>query len=177
MSVTTIYTCGPGRIHRPGGDESALAARYIHATDLILTETRKHMTSAALTTDETAVRDVLDGLYAAWAAGDADGIARLYAQDATVVMPGVYHTGKEQVRAFFAGGFAGRLKGSSAVDESRSFRFLGDDAAIVVSEGGILMPGEATVPAGRMVRATWVLARPDGEWLITAYHNCPTGAG
>jgi uncharacterized protein (TIGR02246 family) len=47
----------------------------------------------------------------------------------------------------------------------------------VVSTGGVLMPGETSVPPQRLVRATWVLARQDGAWLIAAYHNSPLQAG
>jgi uncharacterized protein (TIGR02246 family) len=135
------------------------------------------MSSAALTHDETAVRDVLDRLYRAWAAEDPDAIADLYLDDATVVMPGVYRTGSDEVGAYFATGFAGPLKGSRASDEARSVRFAGQDAAVVISEGGVLMAGETSVPASRRVRATWVLARRDGHWRIAAYHNCALQAG
>ncbi len=127
--------------------------------------------------DEKAVCTVLDQMYAAWAAGDADAIASLYASDATVVMPGVYHAGAQSVRDWFAAGFAGRLQGSSATDEARTVRFASPDAAIVISTGGILLAGETSVPPARLVRATWVLARRDGAWLIAAYHNCPLHTG
>jgi uncharacterized protein (TIGR02246 family) len=125
-----------------------------------------------MTSEDKAVIDVLDRFYVAWAAGDADTIADLYTKDATVVMPGVYDTSADEVRAFFTAGFAGPLKGSSAIDEERSVRLYGSDAAIVISTSGILMAGETSVPAPRLVRATWVLARQDGRWLIAAYHNC-----
>ncbi len=131
------------------------------------------MSSAALTHDEIAVRDVLDQMYLAWAAEDPDAIARLYLDDVTVVMPGVYRSSSAEVRAYFAAGFAGPLKGSRASDEVRNVRFAGQDAAIVISEGGVLTAGESSLPAARRVRATWMLARRDGEWRIAAYHNCP----
>ena len=132
--------------------------------------------TSALGSDEKAVCAVLDQMYTAWAAGDADAIASLYATDATVVMPGVYHAGAKSVRDWFAAGFAGRLQGSTATDEARSVRFASADAAVVISTGGILLAGETSVPAERLVRATWVLARRDGNWLIVAYHNCPLHA-
>jgi uncharacterized protein (TIGR02246 family) len=135
------------------------------------------MSSAALTHDETAVRDVLARMYQAWAAEDPDAIARLYLDDVTVVMPGVYRTSSDEVRAYFAAGFDGPLKGSRASDEVRSVKFAAPDAAIVTSEGGVMMAGESSVPAARCVRATWVLARSDGQWRIAAYHNCPLQAG
>jgi uncharacterized protein (TIGR02246 family) len=134
------------------------------------------MSSAALTHDETSVRDVLDRMYRAWAAQDPDGIAELYLDDVTVVMPGVYRASSDEVRAYFAAGFAGPLKGSRACDEVRSIKFAAPDAAIVVSEGGVLMAGETTVPDARRVRATWVLARREGKWGIAAYHNSPLHA-
>jgi uncharacterized protein (TIGR02246 family) len=135
------------------------------------------MSSAAPSHDETAVRDVLDRMYQAWAAEDSDAIADLYLPDATVVMPGVCRTSSDEVRAYFAAGFAGPLKGSRASDEPRSVKFAAPDAAIVVSEGGVLMAGETSVPAARRVRATWVLARRGGQWRIAAYHNCALQAG
>jgi uncharacterized protein (TIGR02246 family) len=125
-----------------------------------------------LTADDSAVRAVLRGIYAAWAANDADAFAASYVEDATVVMPGVYRKGQDEIRAYMAAGFAGPLKGSRAIDEPQSIRLLGADTAIVVSEGGILMAGETDVPAGRQVRATWVLVKQDGQWLITSYQNC-----
>jgi uncharacterized protein (TIGR02246 family) len=129
------------------------------------------------TTAEKTVTDVLDAMYTAWAAADADGIARLYTEDATVTLPGVYHVGREAVRTFFTAGFAGRLKDTTALDTPVSVRLCGADFAIITSQGGVLMAGETEVPAARTIRATWVLARQDGEWLIAAYHNCPAQVG
>ncbi len=90
-------------------------------------------------------------------------------------MPGVYNSGREQVRAYMAAAFAGPLRGSRGVDTPQSVRFLGDDAAVIVSEAGILMAGETTLPAERLHRATWLLAQRDGAWKIAAYHNCAAG--
>jgi uncharacterized protein (TIGR02246 family) len=42
-------------------------------------------------TDIEAVRDVLRQAYGAWADNDAGAFAALYTDDATVVMPGVFH--------------------------------------------------------------------------------------
>lgn len=120
-----------------------------------------------------AVRAVLQQLYDAWAAYDADALAALYAEDATVVMPGVFHRGRPAIRDYLAAAFAGPLHGSRAVDEPQDIRLLGPDTAIVVSTAGILQPGEQDLPAGREVHATWVLSRQDERWLIAAYANAP----
>jgi uncharacterized protein (TIGR02246 family) len=127
------------------------------------------------TTADKAVLDVLDSMYAAWAAGDADAIARHYTHDATVVMGGVYDADRDAVRAFFTAGFAGRLRGSTTIDEPQQVRFYGADTAVVISVGGIVLAGQDSIL--RQVRATWTLVRQDGEWLIAAYANAPTEAG
>ena len=122
---------------------------------------------------EHAVREVLRDVYTAWAENDAEAFAELYVEDATVVMPGTYHENRDEVRVYMAAALAGPLKGSKAFDEPQNIRFLGDDVAVVTSEGGILMAGESELPDERRVRATWVLSRQDGKWLVAAYHNCP----
>jgi uncharacterized protein (TIGR02246 family) len=122
------------------------------------------------TTAEAAV--VLGRLYEAWAAADARAISDLFRADATSVLPGVCRQGREEIQAYFRAGFEGPLKGSAVVSQLRSLRFAGPDTAIAISEDGILMAGEDSVPEARRVRATWVLSRQDGEWLIAAYHNC-----
>ena len=137
------------------------------------------MTESATIGQDTAiaeVRAVFTAIYAAWADNDADAFAAGYREDATVVMPGVRHIGKSAIRDSMAAAFQGPLKGSRAVDEPVDFRVVGDDTAIVISKAGILMAGEAEVPAEREVTATWVLTKEDGAWLIAAYANAPAAA-
>ena len=138
----------------------------------IQTETQPTASSPE-TDDSAAVRDVLHSASAAWADGDADAFAALYLDDATVVMPGVLHRGRAAVRSFMADAFAGRLKGSRGVDDVQDVRILGDDTAIVVGRGGIVLADEQSVPAERERFATWVLARQGGRWRIAAYANTP----
>jgi uncharacterized protein (TIGR02246 family) len=131
------------------------------------------MTSTDTRTAETAVRELFRELYAAWAAGDADAFAALYRPDATVVMPGVFHRGRDVVRDYMAAAFAGPLRGSRGLDEPQDIRFLGPDTAVVVSTAGILMAGERELPSERERTATWVLHRDGARWLIAAYANAP----
>ncbi len=123
--------------------------------------------------DEAAIKGVLEGVYKAWDAGDADAFVTDYRDDATAILPGSYRRSKEDVRASMAAGFASVLKGSTTVDKLDSIRFLGETAAVVVSETGVRFPGETEVPAERLVYATWVLEKRDGAWLLVAYHNSP----
>ena len=55
-----------------------------------MTETRPH--------DVAAIKGVLESHYKAWDAGDADAFVTDYAQDATVIMPGIYRKSREEVR-------------------------------------------------------------------------------
>jgi uncharacterized protein (TIGR02246 family) len=120
-----------------------------------------------------SVVSVIHAVYDAWADGDADTFAKLYTDDATVVQPGIYKRNNDDIRTTMAAGFAGPLKGSRVHDEPQSVRFLGPDTAVVITEGGIIMAGQAECPAERLVRSTWVLTRQDEQWYVAAYQNSP----
>ena len=123
--------------------------------------------------DEAAIQAVLMQSYKAWEAGDADGMVADYAPDATAIMTGSLRDSRDVIRQSMALAFEGPLKGSSTYNRQLSLRFVGRDAAIVVSESGILFAGETEVPDTGKVNATWVLEKRDGQWLIAAYHNSP----
>ena len=125
------------------------------------------------TVETTEITDVLDRFYAGWAAYDADAMAAVYAEDVTVVLVGASHQGRATGREYLARGFAGPLKGSRGMDTPRSIRVIDGHTAIVVSDAGILFPGEDSVPADRQRVATWTLSKQDGEWLVAAYANTP----
>jgi uncharacterized protein (TIGR02246 family) len=124
--------------------------------------------------NDEAVRELLTRTVTAWTANDAAAFARLYAEDATVMLAnGEYLRGRDEIRAYMAAGFAGPLGGSRGLDEPESVRLLGDDAAVVISLSGFLLGGETRPPADRLRRAVWVLSRSDGGWLVDAYANGP----
>jgi uncharacterized protein (TIGR02246 family) len=126
--------------------------------------------------DEAAIQQVLADSYEAWEAGDADGMVADYTDDATAIMTGSLRDSREVIRDSMAAAFAGPLKGSSTVNKQLSLRFVGRDAAIVVSESGILLHGEAELRDAAKVNATWTLEKRDGRWLVAAYHNSPVQA-
>jgi uncharacterized protein (TIGR02246 family) len=130
-------------------------------------------TTAGSAADRQAIVDVLAGLYKAWAANDAEAFVADYTDDASVIQPGVYKKDREEIRTTMAAAFAGPLSGSRATDQPAAIRFLTDDTAIVVSEGGIIFPGQDAVASEGLVRATWVLVKRDGVWRIASYHNSP----
>jgi uncharacterized protein (TIGR02246 family) len=129
--------------------------------------------SDSRTEDVAAIQAVLVDSYKAWEAGDADGMVADYTADATAIMTGSLRDSRDVIRASMAQAFDGPLKGSSTYNKQLSLRFVGRDAAIVVSESGILFAGQSEVPEAGRVNATWVLEKRDGRWLIAAYHNSP----
>jgi uncharacterized protein (TIGR02246 family) len=123
--------------------------------------------------DRAAIQAVLDASYQAWAAGDADAMVADYIDDATAIMTGSLRDSRDVIRQSMAAAFAGPLGGTSTVNRQVSLRFLGEDAAIAISESGILFAGQNEVPDEGKVNATWVFEKRDGQWRIAAYHNSP----
>ncbi|MEV2218184.1 SgcJ/EcaC family oxidoreductase [Streptomyces sp. NPDC050997] len=132
-------------------------------------------TDASKSEIETAVRDVLNRLQETWTANDADAVADLYTEDATLVMTGVFINGREEIRKFMAEAFAGQLAGSRPHNVPRIIRKVGADTAVVNSDIGLILAGNDDVAEGDERVATWALTLRDGRWLIAAYHNCPVG--
>jgi uncharacterized protein (TIGR02246 family) len=120
-----------------------------------------------------AVCAVLDEVYAAWAEGDADAFVVPYAETATAILPGAYLPGREAIRAAMAALFAGELKGSKAVHEVQSIRFVDADVAIVISKGAVLLADQIEPDATNQALETWVLSKQGGAWQVQAFHNCP----
>jgi uncharacterized protein (TIGR02246 family) len=160
-----------GRKPRGRRDEFAASRRYVLLNRSASDEERTM--SENRTNDTAAITAVLEGVYKAWDANDADAFVAEYTDDATAILPGSYRKSKQEIRESMAMGFSTFLKGTTTTDKQLGVRFLGRDAAIVVSETGILFPGETEVPADRVVYATWVLEKRDGTWLLAGYHNSP----
>ena len=130
--------------------------------------------TAGSDTDRQAIRDVLASLYKAWEAGDADAFVADYTVDATVVQPGVYKKDREEIHAArWPRRSPALLSGSRATDHPSSIRFLTGDTAIVISEGGIIFPGQDAVAGEGLIRATWVLVRRDGGLSIATSSPSP----
>jgi uncharacterized protein (TIGR02246 family) len=130
-----------------------------------------------MTMDLAAVHAVFDATSSAWAKGDADAFVRWYAEDATVILPGVFLRGRADIRTNMGEAFAGPLKGSERHHVVQDVRFLGDDTALVITRSVTTFPREAGPTGGGRELATWALSWQDGRWLVEAYHSCPAGPG
>jgi uncharacterized protein (TIGR02246 family) len=69
--------------------------------------------------------------------------------------------------------FAGELKGSKAVHEVQSIRFVDADVAIVISKGAVLLADQIEPNATNQALETWVLSKQGGAWQVQAFHNYP----
>lgn len=105
--------------------------------------------------DEKAVLSVAMRIQAAWAANDADAFADLFTENGSLLMQDEQLLSREQIRAFMAAGFAGPLKGARVKGGPLLVTFLSDDAAMVVTEGGIIPSGEDAVSPEGQIRAVW----------------------
>lgn len=118
---------------------------------------------------EVTIDETLARMVDAWDAGDASAYAEQFTADATyVIFAGALSRGCEQIRRDHESLFAGFLKGSRMRMEVTDVRSLGDDVAVVVSEGGV---GKGrSIPLDKV--QTFVFRRQDdGRWLCEAFQN------
>lgn len=124
--------------------------------------------------DKAAAAGVVQRIVQAWAAQDADAFAAVFTEDGTMVLPGdVYKSGRDQIRAFMAAGFQGPYKGTQVTGQPLGLRLITPDVGVLITQGGVLAPGETTVAPEREIRATWVVVRDGDDWRLAAYHNSP----
>jgi uncharacterized protein (TIGR02246 family) len=117
--------------------------------------------------------DVVRGVSEAWDNGDPDAFVAGYLEDASAILPGSCLKSRRDVHGAMAFSFHGPLKGTRSSGKVLDVRFLNDDAAVVISETGILIPGESEAPPERLAYATWVLAKRDGKWLLAPTATAP----
>jgi uncharacterized protein (TIGR02246 family) len=137
-----------------------------------------HVEDPMSQSDDRAVRAVLDEIYAAFTAGDAEAYASSYVQDATVVMPGMWLPDRAALQSTMEKLFAGPLAGATGLFDVQSIRYPTADTAIVVSRGRVRLAGEPPTgePADQPWLDTWVLAREPDRWRVAAFHSCPEHA-
>lgn len=127
--------------------------------------------------DEAALRSVVQRLAKSWAQNDADALSELYAEDATVVLPGdTYLKGRPQIRSWMASAFAGKWKGTHVLGMPMEIRYIRDDVCLMISQGGAYGPGASEVSADDAIRGIWVFVKRGKDWIITAYENTPVRA-
>ena len=131
-------------------------------------------TPAGLTdADKAAIASLTQRVIAAWAYHDAGSFADVFTEDGTMILAGVYKKGRADIGEYMAAAFEGIYKGTQVTGKPIDMRPLGRDAAILLSQGGVLEPGESEVAESAAIRAAWVVVREDGQWRLAAYQNTP----
>lgn len=131
--------------------------------------------TAGAPVDLDAIRDVPRRITAAWAAHDGAAFGAAFTEDGTLILPGgVFRQSREEIGSYMTAAFAGPYQDTRVFGEPVNVRVLGPGTAVIVTRGGVLLPGEEEVAPAREVRATWVLVEHDGGWLIASYQNTAT---
>jgi uncharacterized protein (TIGR02246 family) len=107
----------------------------------------------------------------AWGKGDATSVAAAFTPDTTFVVPGTLISGRDELREYLAQAFLGPAKGTNVKEEIVSARCVAPDVAVLVGNGGQMMPGETEVPAERIGVQTWTIIKAGERWLVAAYAN------
>ena len=118
--------------------------------------------------------ELIPKVVAAWAAHDADAFADLFTRDGTMIIQGVFVKGREEIRGFLAAAYAGPFRGTRVTGAPVDARSLSDGCSLVLTEGGILFPGETEVDPARQIRASWLAVRDEEGWRLAAYQNTPS---
>jgi len=129
-------------------------------------------------TDETAVREIIQEEIAAWNSGDAAAYSRHFAAEGTCTnIRGQLFTGRQAFTQQHEYLFKGPFHGSTLKQDVVSLKFARPDVAIVevlTSVTGIqkLSPGTNADSKGRLrTRLLQIMVKNGGEWEIVAYHN------
>jgi uncharacterized protein (TIGR02246 family) len=112
----------------------------------------------------------------AWAAHDAKAFSELFAQDGTLILPGIYKKGRDEIWQFMEAGYANQYKGTTVTGTPLDIKPLGEGAVALLTVGGVLAPGETELSTKEAIRASWICVRRDGKWELAVYQNCPRDA-
>lgn len=126
--------------------------------------------------DLKAISRLFARLRDAWNTGDGAAYGQCFTEDADyVTFMGQHLKGRQQIAKVHQMLFDGPLKGS-VMDSSTSSelrpRFIAPNVAIVHATGEVKLTDAAQDPNDRGSINTNILLKQDGEWKLTAFHNC-----
>lgn len=124
--------------------------------------------------DEAAIRSLLERQLDAWSAGDGAAFGATYTIDGDLIaFDGTHVAGREEIIPFMQAQFDGFLKDTLVSAQPEQIRFVSDGVAIMITEGGVMFPGETEVPLERFSIQTFVATKLEGEddWLFAAFQN------
>ncbi|GIP36953.1 hypothetical protein J31TS4_02330 [Paenibacillus sp. J31TS4] len=126
--------------------------------------------------DRNAIRALFASLSEAWNEGNGALYGDCFTEDADyVTFMGQHLKGRNQIADVHQMLFAGPLKGSVLVSSNSDNiqpRFITPDVAVVHAVGEVRLAAPAHDPNDRGSINTNVVVRQNGEWKLTAFHNC-----
>ncbi|WP_212822980.1 SgcJ/EcaC family oxidoreductase [Catellatospora sp. TT07R-123] len=125
--------------------------------------------------DQASVLRFIQKITDSWNANEAEPLCEVYADDASILLPGAILKGRPTITEWMAAAFAGKWKGTHVLGHPLEYRYITDDVLLVVTHGGAYRPGATEVPVEHAIRGMWLFIRDDSEvgWTITAYANTP----
>jgi uncharacterized protein (TIGR02246 family) len=149
-----------------------VVTRYFEKARTTMTTTAT-VTAGPDAQDQAEIAAVPARMVAAWAAHDADAFAELFAEDGTMLLPGLCKRGKQEIRDFMTGAYAGPYRGTRVTGTPIEIKPLGPGAVALITEGGVIRAGAAGLADPDAIRASWILVKRAGRWVLAVYQNCP----
>lgn len=127
--------------------------------------------------DLKAITALFASLSDAWNKGDGAAYGHCFTEDADyVTFMGQHLKGRQQIADVHQMLFNGPLKGSvmvsSTLTENVQPRFITDDVAVVHAVGEVRLAEAAQDPNERESINTNVIVKQNGQWKLSAFHNC-----
>jgi uncharacterized protein (TIGR02246 family) len=172
IGSTPDAAAAPDRVEpeRPRGEEDCMRRLALVVAALVMAgATQPH----AQTGKNSEIQKVADAFVAAWAAGDAKGLAALHAENAIRSTPeGMVHAGRAAIEKAFTEAFAGPFKGTKLQVVSGEQRTINAD--VVVASGTYAITG-GNVPAGAVTKGMFLntLVREGGRWMLVSSAPVP----
>lgn len=123
--------------------------------------------------DEKAALAVPQRIQNAWLRNDADAFADVFTENGSLLLQDNQLVSREEIRGYMRASFHGLLKGAHVNGWPLDVKFLTPDVAVVVTEGGIIRPGESEIAAENQIRAVWVIVRTEDGPRLVSHQSSP----
>jgi uncharacterized protein (TIGR02246 family) len=153
-----------------------LCGAALVALMLVCAQVSSAQTSQSSSTDEAAIRQIVQQVEDGWNAHDGKAFAAPFATDADyVVVNGLYVKGREAIEKGHTAIFTTIYKESRNAATVKSIRFLRPDVAVVHVEWNLEFRAGGETRKARAMN-TIVMTKEGGKWSIAAFHNTPIQA-
>lgn len=126
-----------------------------------------------LANDQEALKQLFQAMSAAWNNSDGEAFGKCFTNNCDyVTFNGQHLKGRKEIAEVHQELFDGVLRGSKMNHRVKDIRYLSPNLAIVHVVGAVKLRWQKNAPKGRESINTNVSIKENGEWKITAFHNC-----